>query len=149
MCSSIYIFTAECTHGFGCYSPSFKVGTRCKCVVCWSKTKESKVSWHCHQRGPRKVMLSKVYPSTLKLQLYSFGEGLAVINWFVGVWNTSLIMFWRFFTRDFWCGGVFKPMPVMIAVSFLQDKTVSSTFQVPVSTLRTYPEKKILRASQK
>ena len=52
-------------------------------VLCRSQTKGSKVSWHCHQRGPRKVLLNIVHPScplTLNLQLDSFGEGIGVIN---------------------------------------------------------------------
>ena len=84
-----------------------------------ARKKRSKVSWHCHQRGPWKVLLNIVYPSCpLNLQLESFWEGIGVINWFVVFcWNISLVMFWRFVSRDLWCGGLSKPMPVMMAVS--------------------------------
>ena len=71
-------------------------------------------------RSPRKVLLNIVHasgPLALNLQLDSFGEAISVINCFVVDWNISLVMFWRFVFRDFWCGGVFKPMPVMMAVS--------------------------------
>ena len=52
---------------------------------------------------------------------------------------------------DFWCGGVSKPMPVVMAVStdlinfnvISQDETASSTFQVPVWSLGTQPETKV------
>ena len=52
-------------------------------VSCRSQAKRSKVSWHCHQRGPREVLLNIVHPScplTLNMQLDSFGEGIGVIN---------------------------------------------------------------------
>ena len=62
---------------------------------------------------------------------------------FCGWLKYICVMFWRFVFRDFWCGGVSKPMPVwwslpqtwLIFMSFLQDKTASSTFQVPVWSL--------------
>ena len=52
-------------------------------VVIEARQKRSKVSWHCHQSGPREVLLNIVHPScplTLNLQLDSFGEGIGVIN---------------------------------------------------------------------
>ena len=99
-------------HGFSCYSPSFKAGRRCKCVVWRSYTRGIKISWHFHQRGPRKVLLNKVLPScplTLNLQLDSFVEGIGVISWFVVVWNIYQEMFWKFASRAFGCGGVSNP----------------------------------------
>ena len=58
----------------------------------------------------------------------------------------SPVMFRRFVSRNFWFGGVSKPMFVMMAVSTdltdSQDKTESSTFQVAVWTLGTQLETK-------
>ena len=119
---------------FSCYSPSFEVGRRWKCTVCRRQTKGSGVSWYCHQRSPTKVLLNIVHPSyplALKLQLDSFRKGISVINCFVVVWNISLVMFWRFVLRDFLCGGVSKPMSVMMAVStdLIDFYVVSTTKQ--------------------
>ena len=57
-------------------------------------------------------------------------------------------MFWRFVSRDFWRGGISKPMPAMIALSKdLIDfnvifETASSTFQVSVWSLGMQHETK-------
>ena len=144
MCSSTYIFTAYDAHGFSCYSPSFKVGRRWKCVVCRSSAKGSKISWHCHQRSTRKVLQSIVPPScllTLNLYLASVGEAINVIDCVVVDWNISAVMFWRFVFRDFCCGGVFTPMPIMMAIStdltyfYVIFTRKNSIFNIPSTSL--------------
>ena len=114
MCGSIYIFA-----GLSCYSPSWW-----EMEVCHCETKVSRVSWHCHQRGPRKVLLNIVHPSCLQiliLQLDCFREGICGINWFLVVWNVSLLMFWKFLSRDFGYAGVSKLMPIIVRASGVTD----------------------------
>ena len=96
------------------------VGDRSELYVEARQTEGSKISWHCHQRSPRKVLLNIVHAScalALNLQLDSFGDAISVIDCFVVDWNISLVMFWRFVFRHFCCGGISKPMPVMMAAS--------------------------------
>ena len=118
-----------------------------------SRQKEVRLAGIAIKEAPRKALLNIVRPScplALNLQLDIFGEAISVIDSFVVDWNISPVMFWRFVFRDFWCGGVSKPMPVwwslpqtwLIFMSFLQDKTASSTFQVPVWSLGMQLESK-------
>ena len=68
---------------------------------------------------------SSILSTGPELQLDSFAEAISLIIFWSG-WNISLVMFWRFAFRDFWCGGVSKPLPVIMAVS--TDLTFISFF---------------------
>ena len=132
---------------FSCYSPSFVDGRQWKCVICRRYSKGNKVSWHCPQRSPRNVLLNIVHPSCplgLNLQLGSLGEGVGVINWF----GWSEIYFWCFENLFQVPVGVVMhlspcllwwlfPQTGLVFISFSQDQTASSTFQLPVCSLGT------------